>query len=222
MNILLETNISNVEDWIKFVSDYGATTIIAGIFLYVIVRIINTGFTYLNDKVGNKKHDKLMNIRTQISEEIQDLIEEFLQDNEYDRIRVIEMSNSVTSVAYLPFKYMSCTYEVCKLGKSSLGYKLDHLSTSLFTKFFKYLEYNPYCILDYNNKEHEVFGGAIYDLMRDMHEQLTVCCPLCTVKKKKCIGYVAVQKDAGFTDAEIEDIQLLTDKILALLGVMDK
>lgn len=209
----------NPIDFSKTIADYGIMVVIAALFIYASFRLINIGIKNLENKVGNKQHDKLMDVRTQVGEEVQELIEEFVTTHKGDRVQVIEFSNTVMSVAYLPFKYMTCTYEVCKFGAVSKGHIIDHMSTSLFTHFFKNLQDNPYCIFDVDNHELLV-GGAMYDLMNTMEQKKLLCCML-TTHMGKAIGYVSFQKDAGYDSNDVQDVQRLAKEITALLGMMD-
>lgn len=209
-----------IEDMLNYIQDYGVSVVIVAIFLYAVIKVLNAIFKYVDNKLGNRKHDKLINLRNQVGEEIQVLLDEFLAAHKGDRIRVIEFSNSVISVAYLPFKYMTCTYESCRFGKSAIGHKIDRMSTSLFTPFLKYLKDNEYCILDSRNRLDHM-GGAVYDLMVTVHEEKSLCIELNTGRKSKAIGYLSFQKDEGFTDDDCKDIKYLSQQVSALLGVMD-
>jgi hypothetical protein len=215
----LETSVSPI-DFSKAIVDYGVTIVLAGMFLYLIFRIINMGLKHIDSRWGNKQHDKLLDMRSEIGEEVQQLLEQFVTEHKGERAQVIEFSNTVMSVAYLPFKYMTCTYEVCSFGVVSQGHRIDHMSTSLFTHFFKNLRENDYCIFDIENHDLLV-GGAMYDLMNSMEQKKLLCCML-TTHSGKAIGYISFQKDSGYDISDIQDIQRLSKEITALLGVMDK
>lgn len=210
----------NIESVIQFIADFGIMVVISGIFLYVIMRLINLLFKHLDIKLGSKNHDKLLSMRSDISNQIQLLLDEFLEQHNGDRIQVIEFSNSVVSVAYLPFKYMTCTYEVYRLGKSALGHKIDHISTSLFTTFFLNMQNAAYRIFDISDKTVPM-GGAMYDIMKEQEASKSLCTMMYTPKGKS-IGYVTMKKEADFTPEDIEDIQSLADQISILLSVADK
>lgn len=119
----------------KTISEFGIMIVICSIFLYTAVRLINIFIKNLETRLKDKKHDELIDIRMSVNTKVQSLIDQFLEEHDSDRIHVVEFSNSVMSVAYLPFKYMSCTYEVYRIGKSPTASKIDHISTSLFTAF---------------------------------------------------------------------------------------
>lgn len=205
---------------LKLLADYGVTLFIVGIFLYVVIKFINFGFEKLKLRYSNSKHDEMLDIRYNIGKNIQTLIENYLEESGGNRVHVIEFSNSVTSVAYLPFRYMTCTYEVFRIGKSATGHKIDRISTSLFTPFFEALQSREYCIFDINDKS-TLVGGAMCDLMRSQDEFRALCSMMKTPKGKS-IGYVFMTKDDEFTGQDIDGMISLSDQISALLSVVDK
>lgn len=205
---------------LEYIADYGVTLIIAAIFLYVVIRLINIGLHYVEGRFKHKRHSDLIDLRGEVSEKVQQLIAEFLETSKGNRVQVIEFSNSVLSVAYLPFKYMTCTYEAYALGRSAMGHTIDRISTSLFTAFFTKLQNSDYYILD-TTEGSGITNGAIYDLMKHQNETKSLCSILRT-SKGKAIGYVALKKDEAFTESDIEGIQSLADQISALLGIVDR
>lgn len=204
----------------KAIAEFGVLIVIAAIFLYVAIRLINLGFKHAESKIGAKKHDDLLVVRTEVSREIQLLLDTFLEKHDGDRVHVIEFSNSVTSVAYLPFKYMTCTYEVYRLGKAPTGHLIDHVSTSLFTTFFNSMQDQPYRLFDINDKTLPM-GGAKYDLVQAQGTSQSLCCMMHT-SKGKAIGYVTMKKaEHAFTEEDFEGIQTLANEISVLLSVAD-
>ncbi len=217
---------SDLQTIIKWISEYGITLIITSVFIYVVIRLLNIFFKYLSGRLGNSNtkhgreaHDKLLDMRTDIGNKIQRLLDDFLANHGGTRIQVMEFSNSNISVAYLPFKYMTCTYEVYQLGLSAVGQKLDHISTSLFTQFFNAFKDKDYLVFDIDDKSTPV-GGAMCDMMREEGSKKSLCVMLKT-EKGKSIGYVSMKKDIDFTEDDIYDIQSLGDQISVLLSVAD-
>ena len=203
---------------LDLITDYGVTIIIVGIFLYTVIKIINIGLSYLQEKIGKRKHDSKLDIRQTVGRKIQTLICTFLEQHDGDRIQVVEFSNSVMSVAYLPFRYMSCTYEICRPGRRSVGQRMDRISTSLFTLFFDKLQETDYVVVDVNDSESYI-SGSVKDIMMDMEESQALCTMLYT-SKGKCIGYIAFYKEEGFTSRDKLDIESLRDSISSLLSVL--
>lgn len=204
----------------KALMEFGIMIVICAIFLYTAVRLINVFMKSLDSRIITHKHDELADIRMSVNQQVQSLIDDYLESHDSDRVHVIEFTNSVMSVAYLPFKYMSCSYEVYRIGKSATANKIDHISTSLFPKFFEKLYDNDYVILDANNEDKQ-FGKAIYDVVRASGESLGLYAILRT-SRGKALGYVCITKDEGFHDTDIQDVQILASKLSALLSVADK
>lgn len=213
---------------IRTVADVGVLVCIAALFIYACYRWINNYFDKKDDTKGGgipgkkdrERHDELIDLRTTISRDIQKLITTTLNQNDWDRIHIVEFSNSMMSVAYLPFRYMTCTYEVFKLGKSGTGSKIDRLSTSLFTGFFSCIHEKGWCLIDLDKPESDVCG-AMRDLMKSNNETKSLSAEIVSPKGKS-LGYVSVKDENGFSDDDIEAILTLADQVAVLLGVVDK
>ena len=205
---------------LTYAIDNGISVVLSSLFLFIIFKSANIAFKYFEDKYNDKKHTQKLDIRSNVSEEIQDLIDLFLVQSRGNRVMVIEFSNSDSSVAYLPFKFMTCTYEVCRQKLFPMAQKINRLTTSLFTTFFSSLNQNDYCIFDMKSKDVRM-GGAMYDLMLEQKEKKSLCVMMYTLKGK-ALGYVTLKKDEDFTENDIKGIQLLAKQISALLSVTDK
>lgn len=212
-----ETGIPKI---IQLLTDYGISLVIVGVFLYFIIRLLNIGIDCIARKVKETSHDEALNIRDQVGIEINDILSKLLEDCDSDRVQVIEFSNSVMSVAFLPFRYMTCTYEVYKFGKAGLGHRIDHISTSLFAKFFQSMEHSEVCAYSIDHKE-PAMGGAMYDIMKEDGNHRALCCKLIS-DTGKFIGYLSMMKDDPFTSEESDAIQDVACKVSSLLGVLDK
>lgn len=213
---------------VRTVADVGVLVCIAALFIYAVYRWINNYFDGKDEAQGGgvpskkdrDRHDELIDLRTRISKDIQQLISTTLDEMDWERIHIVEFSNSMMSVAYLPFRYMTCTYEVFCLGKSGTGSKIDRLSTSLFTTFFTQLHDTGYCIMDLNDAQSKVCG-AMRDLMVSNNETKSLSAAIISPKGKS-LGYVSVKDEKGFSQEDIEAILTLADQIAVLLGVVDK
>lgn len=210
---------SDLESFVKLIGDNGALIIICAVFLWLIVKCANLGFEYIKKNLHKKSHDSGLDKRNDISIKIHSLISDYLEESNGKRIQVIEFSNSVMSVAYLPFKYMTCTYEIYQLGEKPFSSLIDHVSTSLFTPFFEALQDKDYEIFDCDHNRPKM-GGAMYDILKSMDSNKQLSSMLVT-SKGKALGYVSLIKDDDFSESDIEGIQLLSNKLSALLGIMD-
>lgn len=83
----VETGIPHV---IQLLSDYGASIVIVGVFLYTVIRLINMGLGYLDKTLGNRKHDKDLNLRQQVGVEVSEVLHKLRADCDADRVQVIE------------------------------------------------------------------------------------------------------------------------------------
>ena len=203
----------------KIVGDYSLSLILSAIVIYAAVKAIKSYFDDSEDAEKRRAHDEALCIRDEIGEKIYESLNEFLQKHKGLRIQVVEFTNTVTSVAYLPFKYMSCTYEVVSYGNKPEARCIDKLSTSLFSPFLSKLGKEPYVLLDPHSAEE--LSGVVYDLYHAIGGDHMVSVMLKS-EKDKCIGYVALYTNNEVTDNDVEDLIDIGSNLSALLGVMDK
>lgn len=214
------------ENIVTMIEKHGLPLIVAGIFLYFIIRLLDWLMALLKALVNNWKnnktlsHDEALDIREKVGVEINDLLQSLTSDTNSNRVQVIEFSNSVQSVAFLPFRYMTCTYEVYKLGMSGIGHRIDHISTSLFSDFFQSLERTPTCSYQLTDKAHGI-GGAMYDIMGEDGSDRALCSRIVS-DKGKFIGYVVCMKNEPFTKDQADKLEVAANQISCLLGVLDK
>ena len=206
------------ENIVKLIAEYGVMIMICGIFLYAAIQLIVIFINWLKKKTLRNAHDESIDTRFSIGNEIHKLIANTLTQMEAERVQVVEFSNSVMSVAYLPFRYMTCTYEVYDLDREPIGYKLDKISTSLFSPFFAKLQDNKIYMFTLS-EDQELSERSLCNLM-DV-DRWTACVPLRTVKGK-LIGFVQVTRFKEFSKSEQMDIQILGAKLVELLSVLDK
>lgn len=206
-----------MERIMKLIGDYGVMIIISGIFLYAAIKLINLGIEWAKKKLTKHDHEDNIDTRVDVGTQIHKLIAHQLRTLDLERIQVIEFSNSVVSVAYLPFRYMTCTYEVYDLDRQPTGYQLDRISTSLFSPFFTELHENPIYLVEVN-EDLEPSAKSLFSLM-DV-DRYVACVALKTVKGKM-IGYLQATQGLPFKDDAQLELKMLGSQISELLGVMD-
>lgn len=204
---------------LKQVSEYGLSLILSAIVIYVIIKVIKIQFDKAQVASTRKEHDAALALRSEVDEKVYEILNSFIETHHGLRLQVIEFTNTVTSVAYLPFKYMSCTYEVVSYGNKPEARCIDKLSTSLFSPFLSKLGKEKYLVL--NHDEAEAMSGVVHDLYEQIGGENMLCVMLKS-DKEKCIGYVALYKDKPVEDKDIDDLLLIGSKLSALLGVLDK
>lgn len=208
----------NIEHIIKIIGDYGVMIIISGIFIYAVVKVINLAIDWAKSKMNKTSHEDNIKKRVDVGEQIHKLIAQQLRQLDLERIQVIEFSNSVVSVAYLPFRYMTCTYEVYDLDRSPTGYKLDRISTSLFSPFFTKLQENPIYLFEVSDE----LDPSARSLSALMDADRYVACIALRTAKGKMIGYIQATQGLPFTDESQLELRLVSAQVAELLGVMDQ
>lgn len=209
-----------IENILRFFSDYGIALVITAVFLTIVIRAVNLAFKYFEGKLGYKSHEKQLEVRNEVNKKVQQIINDFLVKTEGKRVQVVEFSNTVTSVAYLPFRYMSCTYETYSYEMSPTAHLIDKLPTSLFTQFFDQLQNSEYCEAD-TSKGKEIIGGTVHDLMVKCGGEKFLFVLMKSIKGKP-VGIVVLEKHEEFTDDDREGIVGLSKQLTSLLCILDR
>lgn len=204
---------------VRQVGDYGLSLILSAVVVYVLIKLIHIQFDKLKVAASRKEHDQALALRSEVDEKVYDVINRFIETHHGLRLQVVEFTNTVTSVAYLPFKYMSCTYEVVSYGTKPEARCIDKLSTSLFSPFLSKLGKEEYLVLSQQTSEE--ISGVVHDLYEQIGGENIVCVMLKS-GKAKCIGYLALFKDRPVEDRDVNDLLVVGSKLSALLGVLDK
>lgn len=208
-----------IEKILRFFSDYGIAIVITAIFLTIIIRAVNLAFKYFEKKLGFKQHDKQLEVRNEVNKKIQQLINDFLERTKGDRTQVIEFSNTVSSVAYLPFRYMTCTYETYRYDLSPAARFIDKLPTSLFTPFFEKLQGMRSCEFVVNEKTLAT-NEIIYDLLAKYGGEKFLITLMKSIRGKP-VGILIFEKQEGFDEADREGLLCLSKQLTSLLCILD-
>lgn len=203
----------------KAIREYSLSLVLSAIVIYTVIKVIKIQLDKFQTVNSRKNHDKALELRDEIGEKVYAILNTFIQDHHGIRLQVIEFTNTVTSVAYLPFKYMSCTYEVVSYGNRPEARAIDKLSTSLFSPFLSKLGKEKYMVLDPQSADE--LSGVVHDLYEQIGGEHMISVMLKS-EKDKCIGYVAFYKDKPVEEKDIDDLLLVGSTISGLLGVMDK
>lgn len=201
------------------IGEHGLAFALSALVIYILVRGVNIMFTYLTTHVKNAKHDKHLQIREEVDQKVTEKIKDYLMNHSGSRVQVIEFTNSVTSVAYLPFRYMTCTYEVFEYGQKREAQTVDKLSTSLFSPFLSKLSKDGLVVLD--DETAEDFSGSVHDIFAQIGSRYELCAIMKTGREKS-IGFVCFCKEKEISTRDKQDIKTLATELSALLGVLDK
>lgn len=209
----------SILDVVKAVGDYGLSLILSAIVIYVLIRVIKIQIDKWQTASSRKQHDRALELRAEIDEKVYSILNGFIENHSGARLQVVEFTNTVTSVAYLPFKYMSCTYEVVSYGQTPKARYIDKISTSLCTSFLSQLGKNDSILLDHESID--LMSGVVKDMFIEIGNDKMLSVMLKSTNSK-CIGYVAFFKDKTVETKDIDDLLRVGEKLSALLGVLDK
>lgn len=210
----------DIEKFLQFFSDYGVAFVITAIFLTVVIRTVNLAFQYIEKRMGIRSHDKNIDIRNEVNKKVQQLINDFLMKMGGKRVQVIEFSNSVTSVAFLPFRYMTCTYETYSYESSPASHFVDKLPTSLFTQLFDELQSEKFKEYNVNSKTLAT-NEIIYDLLSKFGGDKFLITLMRSIKGKP-VGIIIFEKQDEFSDADKEGLLYLSKQLTSLLCILDR
>ena len=215
---------TDVPGLVKAIAEYGVLIVIAGIFLFAAVRFINLFFEWLRARTNKstiiKQDQEGLQIRNEINKDVYEHISEYLIEHDAIRVQVIEFSNTVMNIAHLPFKYMSCTYEVVDMpDRKEFGHHIDKLPTSLYTPFFTALHNQSPVQFDITDPECPM-GGVMREFMQGTEETYALCAIV--VSHDKAIGYVQATKEIPFDDDDVTEMASLADKIAGAIGKLNK
>lgn len=205
---------------VKTVGDVGIMVVISAVVIYALVKGINMFFEWIGTKVGKHTHDELLEVRNRVDAIIQEDIHNYLENHDTHRVQVIEFSNSVSSVTYLPFKYASCTYEAFDIDRDGRAYNIDKITTSLFTPFLIQLYNSGYVELDDSNMDIKTYGGTAYDILRRCKEHHGIYVMIKS-NSHKSVGFVCAYKDSDFIEDDIKDLEAMAIRLSAQLCVLD-
>jgi hypothetical protein len=204
-----------LEEILGFISDYGVTVVISGIFLYGALQLINIGLGVLRGKAGSAAAPVVFEKKAEIDLKVQLLINKLLADSGGERVTVMEMHNHAENLASVPFFYMSCSYEAFKPGMTPVSGVLRQISASLYSQFFSDLQREPYLVVDTSSPS---ASRTAYELVLAQGSTKSLCAAMRDAHGR-AIGYVALKKEGDITDFDITSTKAAAGQIEALLGV---
>lgn len=211
----------NVTGVLDMISNYGVPIVITAIVLYVLIRVADIGLRCLQNVVDRRNHDQRLQLRQTVDSHVQALIDSALSICNGERLQVVEFTNSVTSVAYMPFRYMSCTYESHSYLVAPTAKNIDKLSASLFSKFLSQVGEQDYCIFDIeDDKNHDI--DLMYNVIGEAPPYKLVATRMIT-KNGKPVGYIiAIFRQDTIPRATIECLTDLAQQVGSLLSLFDR
>ena len=147
--------------------------VITAIVIFFIIRFGNLGFEYFANKLKVKKHEELIDIRTNVNKTINRLIYRTLLRTNACRAYVVEFHNGITSLGGLPFLKMSCTYECINENAKSVQLSRDGIPLSLHSSMIDGIIENDYVLLSPGDRD-EQYSNLIYETLVEQQVLKTI------------------------------------------------
>ena len=154
---------------------------------------------------------------------MQDLLNTTLATLMGDRLQVIEFTNTITTVAMLPYRYMTCTYESMAPGKKPMASTIKDELATLYSDFLTALRLKSYVVLN-AEKRSDKFTPAIYDLIGKRFANQSLYVSIDDRKTKEPIGILSydTSNPSGFCDKEITTLRGLAAQLSLLLTMWEE
>ena len=214
-----------MDKFLDFLSNDSLAMLISVLFIYICYRVVDAVFDSpkllggLFNKRNHKEHREAQNHREKCNQIVYTSIENFLEDHEGSRCLVIEFSNSVQSVVYMPFRYMTCTLEAHGYEVRSAATAIQKIPTSLLTPFLMRLDDAPHLIMEKDNDVYKCCG-AMMDLFDNIGDP-QVCFKMLRSYKGTNFGMIVFSKPEKFTKADLIEFDALANSVSGYLGARD-
>ena len=113
--------------------------LILGAFIYFGLNFKKTitNVIELHDQVAKKRHDNKIKLRDQLTQQLNQLLNEFRADLNADRVMYFEYHNSKENLVGIPFKYSDLVITVVKYGSSAAKLaNLKEVNTGLIADLY--------------------------------------------------------------------------------------
>ena len=206
-----------------------ATQSISGIIILIItvgitilIKSFDVIFMAITKHFEKKERIKGILKREDADNHIQDILNTALATLGGDRLQVIEFTNTVKSVASLPFKYMTVTYESYSLGKLPAADTIKNELTSLHSSFLSRLYTNSFFVLNLE-KQDDTITPATYSLIDKRSAIQSLYISISDRKSKRMIGLLSYDISAteGFSEIAITTLRKLAAQLSVYLTLWD-
>lgn len=214
-----------MKEFLEYASTNGLALLISVLFIYICYRIVQLIFDSpkLLGKFAKKKHSQehreAQQHREKVNQIVYTSIKEFIENHDGSRCLIIEFSNTVQSVVYMPFRYMTATLEAHTYDVPSAASRIQKIPTSLLTPFLMMLDEVPHLIMTKDNSAYKVCG-AMQDLFNSIGDP-QVCFKMLRSYKGTNFGIAVFCKPDGFNDEDLVEFDALGNSISGYLGARD-
>ena len=192
------------------------------IFFGVTVLFVAIGavFSVLYKKFNRKERLKRIYEHKNVEKLTQNVLDLALASLDADRLQIVEYTNTIETVALVPKKYMSCTYEAYKEGKSPAGNTIRNEFTSHYVNFLTKLRLEHCIALNVHNQVAE-FSKNIYSLMDLRWATQSLYALILDSRTQQALGFVSYDKSGfgGFSAKEVNELKKLSNELAVHLSL---
>ena len=205
---------------IQNVSGIAALIITVGITVFI--KFFDIIFVEITKQFEKKERIKGILKREDADIHIQDILNTALFTLGGDRLQVIEFTNTVKTVASLPFKFMTVTYESYALGKQPAADTIKNELTSLHSSFLSRLYSNSFVVLNMENQDEKI-TPATYSLINKRFASKSLYISITDRRSKKMIGLLSydISDLEGFSEIAITTLRKLAAQLSVYLTLWD-
>ena len=199
-----------------------AGTVALTIGIIISLKFIDLAFGRMEKNFDKRERIKGILKRENANEHIQDILNTALATLGGDRLQVIEFTNTVKTVASLPFKYMSVTYESYALGKQPAADTIKNELTTLHSTFLSRLYINSFFALNISRPDDKI-TPATYSLMGKRFASQSLYVTITDRKSKEMIGLLSydISSRDGFSEVVITTLRKLAAQLSVYLTLWD-
>ena len=168
--------------------------VVLSIVIYSLGQFLQIFFNRLKRKLETHHNIKGSTKRINIDKSMQSLLDLTILRIDCIRISVIEFHNSNKNIAFVPFDYMTCMYEIYLPGLSPMAQLCKSVPTSLYHSLFNCLRRDPLLIIDVDDQQENI-QRAVYDMIIARGAKKSLYVPILSTFNRLPIGCIAIDFD---------------------------
>lgn len=215
-------DLNGISAILAYLETHTVSLVITAVVIFFSIRFGNLGFEYVANKLREKKHEELIDIRSNVNKTINNLIDRAMLRSNACRAYVFEFHNGITALGGLPFLKMSCTYECVNEGIKSAQYTRDNIPLSLHSSMVDGIVENDFIVLDPNNRNAQ-YTHLIYEMLVEQQTLKSIRVKIMNGYKQVigCFGIDFCREDRlPKTDEDMEMITKVLQETAMKIGVL--
>ena len=186
-------------------------------FLFI---VIGLSFSFLYRKFNRKERLKRIYENKNVEQLTQNVLDLARAGLNAERLQIVEYTNTIETVAFVPKKFMSCTYESYADGKLPACNTIKNEFTSHYVKFLTKLRLEHCLVLNLHDQQPE-YSKNIYDLMDSRNASVSLYVLILDKKTQQALGFVSYDKHgfSEFSAKEAKEMQKLAEELAVHLNL---